>query len=177
MRDRRYGPILIVRIECGYGCCGWAAVFAPQREQAALPAYTDPSTRYVRYTIRERAVVDLTSRSFRCGGGRDGNARKSFLEKLITYDCDKMLYCGIFWYLKIRIHQVDILRNHLRILLVVNSIKMFCIFINYVALQSKREGAKNERKEEAKELQSLQSDNLLTLFKDIDIDIADSTSA
>lgn len=50
MRDERYGPILIVRIECG----GAASAPLPpplpdprREENRPLPAYTDPSMRYV----------------------------------------------------------------------------------------------------------------------------------
>lgn len=57
MRDRRYGPILIVRIECGCGCCCCCCIRTGEGTQAALPAYTDPSKRYVRYTIRGNPCV------------------------------------------------------------------------------------------------------------------------
>ena len=48
MRDQRYGPILIVRIECGGAGCFSLLLSGPGRgENRPLPAYTDPSMRYV----------------------------------------------------------------------------------------------------------------------------------
>lgn len=50
MRDERYGPILIVRIECGGAASGPLPPPLPdprREENRPLPAYTDPSMRYV----------------------------------------------------------------------------------------------------------------------------------
>lgn len=63
MRDRRYDPILIVRIECGYGCCCCCCIRTGEGTQTALPGlHRSFEAICTIYDTREYVrVVDLTS--------------------------------------------------------------------------------------------------------------------